>query len=276
MALNLPPKARPWLIGGVVVGGGLLGWSYYRQKKNAATAASTDTSSADTSGTSQDMSAYDPNADYGAYTYGADSGLGGFDQGGGYYGAGSVFPTAPPETAVNNAQWSEAAVSALTEQGYEGQAVLAALGVYLTGGTVSAQQASIVQAAIAAEGYPPVDGPSGFPPGIRYASAGGGGGGGNVPGKPGAISVTPYSHYADFSWGAVSGVHSYQLVVQPAGGRNTGTTHYDQVVTGTHQRVDLEKGRYQARVRVAGNAHAPYTAWKSFTIRTLGPTHPPK
>lgn len=144
----------------VVVGGYEL---YKRSKKKTTTATPTQTGQ----------------YGYGAYGYGSAYGYGGADlqngfygygfgpsglgaysgagfspYGYGYYGAG-VTGSPVAVQATTNAQWTEAAVTALTAQGYSGTDVLAALGQYLLGHSLTATQSQIVDAAIAAEGYPP-------------------------------------------------------------------------------------------------------------------------
>jgi hypothetical protein len=156
--------STPWILGGSAVGIGAVLW-YRHNKKNQQTTQDQNAAPATPDG-------IDPNtgqpyaAEYGNYTYQPEgagygpSGLGdygGYGGGGGfgdgYYNAGVPYPV--QQQATTNAQWTQAALSALTAQGYEGTQVLAALGLFLTGGHLSASQASIVQAAIAVEGYPP-------------------------------------------------------------------------------------------------------------------------
>lgn len=174
----------------VIGGGGGLVYAYVREKNKKAAAAAAAASTANTSG-GYGTYAYGYGSGqsfgYGAYAYGAytdepygygtgtgDSGIG-TNYGYGYYGAGTTEPSSTQ--ATTNAQWSAAVVSALTNQGvgYTGQQVLGAIAPYLAGQPVSAAQGLIVQQAIAVEGYPPVPGPSGNPPGINTASTTGGG-----------------------------------------------------------------------------------------------------
>jgi PASTA domain len=136
---------------------------------------------------------------YGLGSYGG-GGSGGSYYGYGYYGAGVGVQV--PTQASTNAQWTQAAVSALTPQGYTGQQVLGALAPYLAGQPLTQDQINVVQAAIAVEGYPPVDGPGGFPPAYKPSSTGGGGGGGqsggnvNVPNVIGMSQVDAFRSLA--------------------------------------------------------------------------------
>jgi hypothetical protein len=162
-----------------------LGYSLYKKKKAASSAASTTGQYAYGYGSSQ--YAYGYGAQYEPYGYGyGPFGLGAYGGSGnygyGYYGAGvGEVPEEVPSQASTNAEWSEACVSALTNQGFAGQDVLSALGLYLTGAPMSALQVQIVQAAIAAEGYPPVAGANGYPPAINSGGTTGGGQTGTTP-----------------------------------------------------------------------------------------------
>jgi hypothetical protein len=82
---------------------------------------------------------------------------------GGAYGPGNVQYggrdiTTPSEVPTTNAEWTQKAVEALTGQGWEGTAVQVALGRFLARVSVTAAQADIIRAAIAAAGQPPVGG----------------------------------------------------------------------------------------------------------------------
>jgi hypothetical protein len=202
---------KPAVYIAILAGGGALIYSYVK-KKNAASkaAATTANMTAGTYGYGSGAYGYGGGQyGYGAYTYepygygygpmglGAYGGQG--DYGYGYYGAG--VPYQVQGQATTNAQWAQAAVSALTQGGqYSATTVLAALGLYLTGGHLSSDQEIIVQSAIAAEGYPPIPGSNGYPPAINTSAAGGqtgtGGGGNNVtvPGVTGDNWGMAYNH----------------------------------------------------------------------------------
>lgn len=235
-------KVPRWgLYGGIVIGGGALIYEYVKKKnkKQGPNSGSTAQSAANVYG----YGAYGAYAygmgnnpaqyGYGAYTYepygygyGA-YGLGSYGSGGGgsyygygYYGAGVGVQV--PTQASTNAQWTQAAVSALTPQGYTGQQVLGALAPYLAGQPLSQDQINTVQAAIAVEGYPPVDGPGGFPPAYKPSSTGGGGGGGQGGGN---VSVP---HVAGLT------VNNAQSTLREVGLKTSsgpGTSGY--IVTGT-------------------------------------------
>jgi hypothetical protein len=168
----------------VLAGVGALGYAYFKKKKAA--------SATTASGTGQYAYGYGSQYAYGSsqytpYGYGyGPFGLGAYGGSGnygyGYYGAGlGSVPEQVSSQASTNAEWSEAVVSALTTQGFAGQDVLTALGLYLTGSPMSALQVQIVQAAIAAEGYPPVAGSNGYPPAINSGGTVGGGQTGTTP-----------------------------------------------------------------------------------------------
>lgn len=174
---NVP---RGGLIAGVIVGvgGGL--YLYVKHKDSKSSTASTASTAAYGYG-------------YGAYGYGSygynnpafnEPYIGGeYGYGGAYgYGIGEGYgvgsSTAPTQLATTNAAWAQAAENYLTETGgYDAGTVAAALGIYITGSTLSAAQQAVVEAAIAFEGYPPNPGASGYPPAMHTSAATGQGGG---------------------------------------------------------------------------------------------------
>lgn len=90
---------------------------------------------------------------------------------------------------------------------------------------------------------------------------------------PAGLSITPKAASkggTDFGWSAVTGAKAYELEVTGAGGKGTGTSHYDHAGTGTHaEGVKLAKGRYRARVRAGTSTAAltgPWTPFKEFTV----------
>lgn len=183
MAVN----RRTVIIGVVVIGGGLAGYEIYKyeKKKQAASQATTAAAAASGYGYGSAGSGATPYG-YGAsgygygytgvtYGYGAS---GGFPAG--YYGYGVPTPPtgAPPVAATTNAQWDQAAITQLEQDGYDPATISGALGAYLNGQQVNASQVNVVDAAIGIEGYPPVAGASGFPPGIKTGGTTGGGQGG--------------------------------------------------------------------------------------------------
>lgn len=74
---------------------------------------------------------------------------------------------------VNNAQWVQAVIEYMTTAGLveDPTALSAALGVYITGSPATSTQQSLIEQAIAAQGFPPLSGPSGYPPSINTAPA---------------------------------------------------------------------------------------------------------
>ena len=183
-----------------------LGWAWWKNKKQAATKQA-NAASAGTAGTTNPSgsSGYGYAYGYGAYAYQpygygfGPSGLGEYgggqgDYGYGYYGAGEPVNEEVPGAAATNAQWSEAAMTALTSAGWTGSDVLTALGLYLTGAPVSSTQQGIIQAAIAAEGYPPSPGASGYPPAINTSTSTGQSGTTSATGQPAYGQAGPPSN----------------------------------------------------------------------------------
>ena len=230
------PK-KGWIIGGVVaLGVGAYVW--WKHKQSQKTAATTP-------------------AGYGygvpaGYGYGTVSPIGGgYGAGGlglgypGQYGSPYGYHPAPP---TSNAQWATAVETSLSTQGYNAMTVSAALGKYLTGGQLSSDQVSIVQAGIAFNGDPPVPGAGGFPPAIHSS---GSGGGGNAQNPVTGLTVSqPGTTGVDISWTASVGAKSYQ-------------------VTSTKGTVQM-LGATSARIRSINQAGKPTSAQVSVLAEPAG------
>jgi hypothetical protein len=92
------------------------------------------------------------------------------------------------------------------------------------------------------------------------------------------LSVTPHAGGANFGWNTVPGASAYQLQVTGAGGKGTGTSHYDHVANATHASVNLNKGAYKARVRAGTSLASVAGTWspyKSFTVGAAPKVKPP-
>lgn len=174
--------------------------------------------------------------------------------------AGSPSGTQTGSPYTSNETWSQAAQAGLTDIGFDGQAVAAALGAYLMQEPLTPDQIKIVSAARAEYGPPPVGNLQIIPAPPAGPAAP------KVPGTP-ALSVTPHPGYADFGFG-VTGATSYRLVVTGAGGAGTGTAHFDQTVTTPHvEHLTLTPGHYVAYARAINSAGAsPDSPRKPFTI----------
>jgi hypothetical protein len=102
-------------------------------------------------------------------------GLGGY-----YYPPGGGTQAAPPGPGnfADNAEWAQYVETYMTGTLNADPATVGnAIGKYLTGQPLTADQVNIVQEAIAYGEKPPVSGADGDPPGFRTAAGGGGGGG---------------------------------------------------------------------------------------------------
>jgi hypothetical protein len=123
-------------------------------------------------------------------------------QGGGITGTGGF---------TSNAQWTQAAEALMGSTGSD--AIAAALGKYLLGQPLTADQITNVQQAIAAEGFPPVPGPEGFPPSYHTAAvppSGGGGTGGTVAHNPvKGLRTEPRFTQIDVHWQPLAGAKKY-------------------------------------------------------------------
>jgi hypothetical protein len=168
--------------GGYIIGGiaGIagLGYFWYKHKENAAATAATPASNAYGYGNQYGYGGYgynNPafNEPYigGEYGYGGAYGYG-IGEG---YGVGTPYPPGvPTQLATTNAAWAQAAEQYLSQTGgYDPGTVAAALGIYITGSTLTAAQQAVVEAAIAFEGYPPQPGANGYPPAMHTTTPGG-------------------------------------------------------------------------------------------------------
>lgn len=130
-----PVKKQTVVIVGAI-GGGVVLYAWWHARSTAAAPAPADTGPTTTSGTD---------------AFGADTGIGTVS---GYDNSGSDTAQTGPTT---NAEWTEL-VNERLAGAYDPTAIAAALGRYLTRAALSATDKEIVQAAIAAAGYPPEGG----------------------------------------------------------------------------------------------------------------------
>lgn len=146
--------------GAVVVGVAV--WRY-RQQQSANASTTPDPGTAET---------VDPTT---GYPYGsADDAAALADQYSYDTGTQNIQPASTPPTAyTSNAQWTQAAVTILGNEGFQPTNVQRALGKYVNGESVEAgsNDQQLIEAAISAVGQPPVPGPSGYPPSIRTVAA---------------------------------------------------------------------------------------------------------
>ena len=106
----------------------------------------------------------------GSPIYGAGSGV----------GIGGVSTGTGPGSFTSNAQWAQYAEDYMVNTvGGDPNTIGNALGKYIAGQALSADQVQVVQQAIAFAGNPPVSGNGGFPPSYRTSGGSGGGNGGH-------------------------------------------------------------------------------------------------
>jgi hypothetical protein len=156
---------------GVLIGLGaaaILGISYYRAQKNKAADAvasagasvGIDPATGFVYGSAEDAAAL---ANQNAYISPGGGGGGGGSPSGGY----------PSGTFTNNAQWVQSVLSYMQTIGTVDIGPLsAALGKYITGEAVTADEKGLIEQAIAVQGFPPVAGPAGYPPSINTTPTG--------------------------------------------------------------------------------------------------------
>lgn len=174
---------------GLIIAGAavlVFGYTYYRAKK-AKDAAATAAAGANTEidpatgyayGSPEDAAALSAQAQYNTPT-------------GGSGGGGSSTGAYPSGSFTTNAGWTQAVLSYFGAEGFADlSAMSSALGKYLAGQPVSDTDKSLIEQAIAVQGYPPISGPNGYPPSVNTApappSGSGSNGGGTTPPPTGA------------------------------------------------------------------------------------------
>lgn len=173
-------KGTIWIGAGAA---GLLGIAVYRYRKQQAADAATAAANAAAQAPGTGAGSSDQIDPATGFPYGsaedaaaltAQSGYNSPIGGTGYYGYGmpNVYPSTQPASFTSNAQWSQAAEQYMVNQGGDANAIGNALGKYITGQPLDESGQSLVNQAIAFEGYPPVGGPNGFPPSMNTANPG--------------------------------------------------------------------------------------------------------
>jgi hypothetical protein len=182
--VNVPvigPTNKGTVVGVSIGGFAVAAYLIYRHQKTASAANAAQAQVSAASGYGYGAGAYGYGSSAGSFYGYGEPGIGyGYGASGGfpagYYGYGTPLPG--QMAATTNAQWTQAAIAQLTDEGYNPETVSAALGAYELGQPVPASWVNIIQGAIGIEGDPPQSGPGGFPPAIRHQGTTGGGGGG--------------------------------------------------------------------------------------------------
>lgn len=231
------------LIGAGVTVAVIVGFHYVRQARNATVETA-------------------PVAEESAGTYGADIGSGS----GGYY----ATPSAASSSVVDdgtpvistNAQWTQAAVEALSNIGFDPQTVSTALGKYLTGSPLTTGEKTIVQTAKGMIGNEPQSAPTmtGVAP----------------PPAPSAVGLVAPKHvtyertgsnFIVLKWSAVPGAKSYEVDFRwPDGKGRVEPSSADLVETF----VGLTPGKtYRFKVRAVNSrgVRGPWSAVEAITTK---------
>ncbi|MFJ6530885.1 fibronectin type III domain-containing protein [Streptomyces longwoodensis] len=163
-----------------------VGWRWYRSGKDSAEAPA----GSDGMYSSPDLS------DYGLSTTGGAAPVTG--------NQGSVVTDGSGGALTTNDAWTDKAVEKLTNQGYDGQAVLAALGEFLARRSLDPSEARIARAALAAAGQPPVGGPYSV---IEAATTGTA-----TPAAPSGLRATAHTdHSVNLAWNTAPGITQYAV-----------------------------------------------------------------
>lgn len=194
MADEIAGMPKKYVIVGVAAAAGILGYAYW---KNGSASASVPDASAPIEAAADEY----------------ESPLG--NSGGNSTG---TFPgNVDPDAIDTNAEWTQAAVESMEASGWERSAVLTALGKYLAFKPLSASEVTIVMAARAVQGEPPVGGP--FPIKDALPST-------TVPAQtmsaPKSLKASGTAKTSvTMDWVPLSGVKGYRLFVN---GKQNGST----------------------------------------------------
>lgn len=220
-ALKLKPN-KWWYIGGGTAA--IAVYLYHRKNKALAQQTASNAATSTTDSTTYDPTT-DPNSPYYdggyGYGYGGSSGatLTGYSDPYGSYitnGTGTVA-TQTVTAPSTNAAWAQSVESYMVNAGYDAQAVGSAIGHYLNGVALTADEASIVETALAFEGAPPQGAPTihlvGSPAPVTQPAGGGTGGGTGTGGTPAPLPApqisTPNSN--TIRWSSVPGASRYHI-----------------------------------------------------------------
>lgn len=187
---DLPAVGRvrkAYILVPATVAGAYVAWRWYQSRQAAA---ETDPTASGLY-TSADMS------EYGLSTTGGGTTVTG--------NTGSVVTDGTRPSAIDdNAEWTQAAVERLTNQGYDGATVTSALGEFLARRALDKSEATVVRAALAIAGQPPVGGPYSV---IEEAGTDTG-----TLAAPSNLAVTRTgTDYVSLSWSAVPGASGYAV-----------------------------------------------------------------
>lgn len=210
----------------------------------------------------------------------------GYDQYGNPIYSSSSTQTGVPGGFTNNAQWTQAAIVSLmnAEPNADSGTLTAALGVYINGVTPTDAQVSIIQQAIALEGFPPVGGNGGYPPSIKSPVA-------TLPvttppptntpppdndhthdndqlPAPTGLHVNPSKTTAPVAWNAVPGATGYVFVYWRISGGAAVTAHIPPPATSANMSLLMSKQKYYCYVyAVKGSKAGKHSPAVMFTTK---------
>jgi hypothetical protein len=247
-----------YVVAGVLITGGIVGYAYLRRKSAAAAGSTGTTAAADNTATA----AIDPETGYpqgspedeaaleqlqGAGYAGGDDGTGDYY---GYYPPVSTQQSnTGPGTFTDNAYWLQYCEQVVT--GYSASQIQSALSAYLAGAKLTTAQYSIYQAAIGVAGPPP------SPPATPIAPTQPSGTGGNT-GPTGLVSGLSVKNTSasslELDWAGADGATGYKITVLDGS-----KTVESETVKGTSATVSglKAKTRYQIEVQAQpGTQHS--------------------
>lgn len=205
----------------VGVGGAVTVFLVYRSYSKAKAASSANAATAAASPATVDPNSIDPTTGlpYGSAAdtaaLAAQSGVGvgggtGYDPNAGYY---NPVPTGSAPTT--NSAWAQYVEQQLTSIGYDPQTVAAAIGRYLAKLPLTADQAQIVQVALAEAGPPPQGSYTIITTGGSTPASGGSAA---LPAPTGLRVSNKNAHEFSLAWNPVQGAHNYGVQVTQLNG----------------------------------------------------------
>jgi hypothetical protein len=200
-----------WAWGAIVIGG-YLAYTHFTASSVPAAVDATD----GTDNTADNLDTGDPSqVDASGVDSPLDPSVAGYSYGD--VNSGDYGGTVSGTTFTSNQQWAVYAINGLVRQGYPVSTTTTAITYYLAGKPLTAQEASIVQAAISSFGTPPLPMPVTLVSTSPASS-------GTLP-APHVTGAAIAGHKARLTWNRISGAQAYQVDrVTPTGGTSVVTS----------------------------------------------------
>lgn len=171
-----------------------------------------------------------------------------------------------PNAIDDNTEWTAKAVERLTNQGYDGQVVTAALGEFLARRSLDPSEAAIARAALAVAGQPPVGGPYSV---LEAATSAGSSAA--LPAPAGLRVTATGSNSVNLAWSPVTGAMEYGVWTTGTGTMSVRATQASVTVYGL--KPNMRYGFQVAAIGSTGKVGAK-TATVYGTTKNVALTRP--